>query len=778
MRVRRRNGQIVPWKREKIEVALRKAFIATGKPDGAAPAIAAAVERSVIPTAAAEPIDIETIQDAVQNELLLRGEESTATAYAAYRRRREEERKNAQTPDAQQAVRIVHRKSGDLCFWSDELWCEWLRDPLAESAISMEIGELLSVMLRGAPDELSEDELRSIVLSNVLRLSSEDPRFIVLGTAIARQFLWNEVIATPDDGRAMELRFGDHIAKAVEAGLLDERFRDFDCVSLAKKLDYGRDRLLDWNAFDLLYRKFLLRGGDGPLELIQWFWLRVAVGLHLNGPAASSEKQILELYGALSRLEFCPAETALLYGGTARPNLLSDYVYALEDNMEDIMVRGIAENALASRWGAGLGGSWSLVRGNGAPIGGSRKISSGVIPFLDLHRHQLAIAGSESGGCAYLAIWHADADEFIELQKKFKSTTKAAGGGLRTCLCIVDLFMDRLADGGEWWTFFQPNDVPELATLSGAEFAARYCQCEAMAERGELWSKRVKVKELWQKILANAFESGFPCLAFCDNFQKQAATASLPITAASVFGDCAMAMDGGETACCACGTISLPAHLNADGSFSWERLNDTVSVAVRAMDNVLSLTHFPSSGAEQHCRRLRGLALSVAGLHDVLRIRSIPYDSDGAERLSAEIFERLGHGAVSASTQLAVERGPIAENPYLTGPFPGEIDELQVAADLNWDTLHDFVRRNGLRNGYFLAGSAPISAATILTVSPGTLPLAANVRTLQLPSGERIYSIDPHLVCRLQREGLWNLDLAGALCHLDGDLMAFPELPQ
>ncbi|MDR2667513.1 MAG: hypothetical protein LBB38_00505 [Puniceicoccales bacterium] len=779
MRVRRRNGQAVPWKREKIEIALRKAFLATGKSDSAAPAIAAAVERSVIPTAPDATVDIETIQDAVQNELLIRGEESTAMAYAAYRKRRDEERKTAQKTGGQQAMRFVHLRNGELRCWGDGQWLEWIRGPLMESGVAAGEEELLAIMLRGVPDQLNFDELRDIVLSNVLRRSKEDPCFAKLGTALGRRFLWDEVIGDAEDGRPMELRFGDHISKAVADGLLDVRFGEFDCVSLARHMDYARDKLLDWNAFDLLCRKFLLRDCAGPLELIQWFWMRIAIGLNLHSPRQNAEKEILELYGALSRLEFCPAETVLLYASTARPYLLSNYVYALEDSMEDIMVRGIAENALASRWGAGLGGSWSLIRGRGAPIGGSRKVSSGVVPFLDLHRQQLAIAGGETcGGCAYLDLWHADVEEFIALQKNFENAARASRSGLRTCLWIADLFMERLANGVEWWTFFQPNEMPELATLSGEEFSARYVQCEAMAERCEVWSKRANVRELWQKILASAFEIGFPCLAFGDNFQKTVRKNLPAIKAASLFGDCAMAMEREETACCACGTISLPAHLEADGTFSWERFQQSVAIAVRTLDNVISLTHFPSSGAERHCRRLRSLGLSVAGLHDLLRAQSIPYDSDGAKRISAEIFERLGYWAISASEQLAVERGPIAADNYSIERLPGDVEESDKVADLDWDGLRNQVRRNGLRNGYFIAGSAATAAAAILNVSPGANPLSTNVRILQLPSGERVCSLDPNLVTRLLDDGLWNPELAAGLCHLDGDLNAFQELPK
>jgi ribonucleoside-diphosphate reductase alpha chain len=239
-----------------------------------------------------------------------------------------------------------------------------------------------------------------------------------------------------------------------------------------------------------------------------------------------------------------------------------------------------------------------------------------------------------------------------------------------------------------------------------------------------------------------------------------------------------MAMERRETACGPCGTISLSAHADGNGSISWDRFEKTVALSVMALDNVISLTHFPSTGAERHCMRMRSIGLSVGGLHDLLRANSIPFDSPEAERIAAAIFEHLGYFAVQSSAKLAEERGPIPEGSGAVDRLPGEPDEGDAAADLDWGGLRDRVRRSGLRNAYLLAGSAAMESSTILAVSPGTLPLQSNVRTMQLPSGERICTLDAALVRRLQSDGLWSTDLAGGLCHLEGDLHAFPELPQ
>ena len=55
----------------------------------------------------------------------------------------------------------------------------------------------------------------------------------------------------------------------------------------------------------------------------------------------------------------------------------------MDDTIESIMYRGIAENAFLSKWAGGLGGSCTAVRGTGSHIAGTNGESQGVIPFLE-----------------------------------------------------------------------------------------------------------------------------------------------------------------------------------------------------------------------------------------------------------------------------------------------------------------------------------------------------------------------------------------------------------
>jgi ribonucleoside-diphosphate reductase alpha chain len=734
--VLRRNGEAVPWRREKIQIAVAQAFLAENRPEEDAVPIAERVERKIF-ARGLDTIDIESIQDAVQNELLARGEGEVARSYLAYRQRRAEARERAVAPLGQRTMIFLSDPDGTSLCWTGETMSERFEAAAAGLPLSIS-ADLFARLTRDIGGEMEMGVLRERILCNALPLAKGDPVYAKFAAQLAIQFLYGEVLGhgcSPVDGPVIARLQGEYFEKyvreGVQTGRFDGRLVNFDLPTLAGVLEISRDRLLDWPAVELLESELLMRRERRAIETPQIFWMRVAMGIFI-GDAGRRNDRVIALYQALSRLEFCPASTTLLYAGTPHPQLLPSYVYAVEDSLRDIMVRGIAENAFAAKWGAGLGGSWTAVRGAGTEIAATGGISAGIAPFLDLHRHQLAIATQgphrrAGAGCAYLAIWHGDVEEFVTLRKNFSDrNTPRREPELQTSLWIPDLFMERLAAGDDRWTLFQPSDVPDLLVSSGEAFAERY---RAYEGEEKIWRRQLSLRELWQKILALMFETGFPRLAFQDSFNRNRKGET--IRASSLFGESAMAMDADETAGSAFGSISLPAQMvDGTGGLDWERYRRTIHLAIGALDAILDATRFPSPMAEKHCRRNRGLSLGISGLHDFLRRRGLPYDSEEAESEVGRIFTLL-HG------------------------------ESRCAA--------------GERNRYLNAQSPTGRTSRLLGVSPGSLPLPRNVRTLSLPGGEKVRVLDGQLADALKRSGHWSDGMGERLVYLEGDPESLPE---
>ena len=110
------------------------------------------------------------------------------------------------------------------------------------------------------------------------------------------------------------------------------------------------------------------------------------------------EDRIIALYNLYKSRRFCSSTPTLFNSGTLHSQLSSCYLYKVDDTIESIMYRGIAENAFLSKWAGGLGGSWTSVRGTGSYIAGTNGESQGVIPFLKMHNDQLCAVNQ--GGSA------------------------------------------------------------------------------------------------------------------------------------------------------------------------------------------------------------------------------------------------------------------------------------------------------------------------------------------------------------------------------------------
>src|SRR5262249_57776408 len=105
-------------------------------------------------------------------------------------------------------------------------------------------------------------------------------------------------------------------------------------------------------------------------------WVAVARALFL-GEKTAREPHVLALYGLYKSRRFCSSTPTLFNSGTLHSQLSSCYLYHVDDSIESIMQRGIAENAYLAKWAGGLGGSWTAVRGTGAYIAGTHGESQG-----------------------------------------------------------------------------------------------------------------------------------------------------------------------------------------------------------------------------------------------------------------------------------------------------------------------------------------------------------------------------------------------------------------
>lgn len=396
----------------------------------------------------------------------------------------------------------------------------------------------------------------------------------------------------------------------------------------------------------------------------------------------------------LSSFDFMASTPTLFNSGTLRPQLSSCFLTTVADDLDGIF-KAVKDNALLAKYSGGLGNDWTPVRGLGAHIKGTNGESQGIVPFLKV-ANDTAIAVNQGGKrkgavCAYLETWHVDIEEFLDLRKNTGDDRRRTHD-MNTANWIPDLFMQRVAAGGQW-TLFSPDETPDLHGLYGKPFKAAYEAYEAKADRGELKvSKRVAALDLWRKMLTMLFETGHPWITFKDacNLRSPQQHAGV-VHSSNLCTEITLNTSADEVAVCNLGSVNLFAHVTAEG-LDQARLAKTVKTAMRMLDNVVDINFYTIPEARRSNLRHRPVGLGAAD--------PAPAGGfEGAVAFADSSMEAISFHAISASVDLAAERGrypsfegslwskgilPIDSLDILSEARDGDV-ELDRSATLDWE---------------------------------------------------------------------------------------------
>ena len=809
LRVIRRNKQVVPFIAQKVEIAVRKSFLSLHRDSTPAIAITQAVAERVNASKQSF-VHIEEIQDIVQEELMKAGHYKVAEAFILYRALRNEER--AAEPSAvvatpvaatQPTMILVKLSNGENHLWDRAD----LKARIAFASIGLDLclskDEIETELLRSVFDQISKKDLDQTIILNSKTLIEKDADFAKFAGRIQLTYIYEEVLGWDivRDGIAKlksfhVAAFKKYLAHGATIKRLNPKLLDFNLDKLAAVLDPTADLDLDFLGVQTLYDRYLIIDKtvkpSRRLETPQFFWIRVSMGLFIDEPG-DREAKVTGLYELYKSRRFCSSTPTLFNSGTLHSQLSSCYLYYVDDSLEGIMYRGIAENAQLSKWAGGLGGSWTAVRGTGAHIGGTNGESQGVIPFLKLHNDQLVAVnqgGKRKGsGCAYLESWHNDIFEFLELRKNTGDDRRRTHD-MNTANWIPDLFMKRMETRAQW-TLFRANETPDLHELYGKKFEEAYVRYEKLAEDGKIYGQKIEALELWKKMLSMLFETGHPWITFKDACNLRSPQDHVGVIHSSnLCTEITLNTSNDETAVCNLGSVILENHLLPDGQLDHKKLRETIQTAVCALDNVIDINFYPTKAAETSNRRHRPIGLGVMGLAHALYIKGIAFASKEAVEFNDEAMEAIAYYAYEASSDLAAERGTYSSykgSKWDRGLLPQDtIDilekergvpvEVPRGGKMDWTPLRAKISRHGMRNSNVLAIAPTATISNITATSPCIEPTYKNLFVKSNLSGEFIV-LNYFLVKDLKARGLWNQEMMDNLKYFDGDLKDIDAVP-
>ena len=808
----RRNGAVVGFEPSKIAVAMMKAFLAVHGTQGAASAsvrevvdeLTQAVVRALMRSRpGGGTFHIEDVQDQVELGLMRSGHHEVARAYVLYRERRAQERAQ-QKAEAAPAAPVLHvLDRGERVALDLPALQALLGQACAELDAEVRPEPILAETLRNLYDGVPVDEVYKAAILAARTLIEKEPDYTYATARLLLHTIAAEVLGETVGLPELAARYADYfpqfIKKGVDNELLDERLQQFDLARLGAALKPERDLKFDYLGLQTLYDRYFLHVRKTRIELPQAFFMRVAMGLALN--EIDREARAIEFYEVLSRFDFMSSTPTLFNSGTRRSQLSSCYLTTVPDELDGIY-ESIKENALLSKFAGGLGNDWTRVRALGSHIKGTNGESQGVVPFLKVV-NDTAVAVNQGGKrkgavCAYLETWHLDIEEFLELRKNTGDDRRRTHD-MNTANWIPDLFMRRVMDKGTW-TLFSPSDVPDLHDKFGAEFEAAYVAYEERAARGEIQpSKTLPAVDLWRKMLSMLFETGHPWITFKDacNLRSPQQHAGV-VHSSNLCTEITLNTSDTETAVCNLGSVNLLQHLK-DGTdangvatkvLDHEKLKQTVSTAMRMLDNVIDINYYAVKKARDANLRHRPVGLGLMGFQDALYALRIPYASEQAVQFADESMEAICYHAYWASTELAAERGryssykgslwergvlPLDSLNLLEQARGGHV-EVDRSATLDWDALRQKIARDGMRNSNCVAIAPTATISNIIGVDASIEPCFGNLSVKSNLSGE-FTVINQYLVKDLKRLGLWDDVMVMDLKHFDGSLRPIDRVP-
>ena len=536
---------------------------------------------------------------------------------------------------------------------------------------------------------------------------------------------------------------------------------------------YDRDFRYDFFGFKTLERSYLLKLKGQVAERPQQMIMRVAVGIHKDDLDAA-----IETYNYMSEGWFTHATPTLFNSGTPKPQMSSCFLLATKEDSIPGIYDTLKQCAQISQSAGGIGLSIHDIRATGSYIKGTNGTSNGIVPMLrvfnDTARYVDQGGGKRKGSFAiYIEPWHADIFDFLDLRKNHGKEEQRARD-LFYALWTPDLFMQRVEENGDW-TLMCPHECPGLSDTHGKKFEKLYKKYESEGKG----RKTIKAQELWFKILESQIETGTPYMLYKDAANEKSNQKNLgTIKSSNLCTEIIEYTSPDEVAVCNLASIALPKFV-IDGKFDFEKLFKVTYRVTRNLDKVIDANYYPVPEARNSNMRHRPIGIGVQGLADAFILMRQAFESEDARQLNKDIFETIYYAALTASKDLAIEKGPYESykgSPVSQGILQFDMWNVKPSDRWEWDLLREEIQKNGVRNSLLLAPMPTASTAQILGNNECFEPYTSNIYTRRVLSGEFII-VNKHLLRDLVKLGIWDDRLKNKLMASNGSIQNIDEIP-
>lgn len=388
--------------------------------------------------------------------------------------------------------------------------------------------------------------------------------------------------------------------------------------------------------------------------------------------------------------------------------------------------------------------------------------------------------GKRKGSFAvYLEPWHADIFEFLQLKLNHGAETDRARD-LFYGLWVPDLFMQRV-EADALWSLFCPHECPGLADVydDSTQGMSAFTDLYQSYEQQERFRKQVPARTLWKAILAAQQETGTPYMLYKDACNSKSNQKHLgTIRSSNLCTEVVEYTAPDEIAVCNLASVALNRFVTPTG-FDFDALAETVQVVTRNLDNVIENTMYPVPEAKYSNMRHRPIAIGVQGFADAMARMKLCWESVEGRQFNKDVFETMYHAALTASKNLAIERGPHPSfdgSPFSQGILQFDMWGVTPSSRYDWAALKEEIKTHGTRNALLLAPMPTASTAQILGNNEGMEPYSSMYGVRRVLSGEYQVVCRP-LVEELFELKLWDDDMRADLVAHNGSVQNIARVP-
>ena len=382
----------------------------------------------------------------------------------------------------------------------------------------------------------------------------------------------------------------------------------------------------------VLRRRYLIKNRQGAVSetIPQLFW-RIATDIAQAEQLYTASTRLAQaaqrFYESMARLEFLPNSPTLMNAGRPLQQLAACFVLPVEDSLSSIL-EAVKQQALIHQSGGGTGFSFSRLRPHDDMVSSTQGMASGPVSFMRIFNMATDVVkqgGTRRGAnMGILRVDHPDILQFIGLKQD-----PVEMNNFNLSVGLTASFMRAL------------------------ERRQRYALINPRTGKA---SRRLSAQMVFDRLVEAAWATGEPGVIYLDHINGANPTPRL--------GDIEATNPCGEQPLlpyesCTLGSIDVSKFAQSTGgtaTIDYARLQETITLAVRFLDNVIDRNHYPLKEIEIATLRTRKIGLGIMGFADLLLALGIPYDTDAAIAQATSLMSFVQARAHEASRQLALQR--------------------------------------------------------------------------------------------------------------------------